>query len=1123
MQNLKRINLVQFFLYEAESFEIDGDTSFLGPNGTGKTVLLDAVQIAMLGGHGHYVHLNAQKEGSNSKPRRIMDYCLGMTDSNLKREVAQSYICLVFEDTKSKVCTSIGISMVAARGDSKHETKGMFVARGCDLEIGDFLEGVDGGQSPLRWEDFRVQLRKRGDAIGVKPQFHDTPESFVSEMLGALCSVRRIDAKAYMSAFKKSLALRSLDDGVDKFVREFLIDAKPINRQAAAAQIQRFQELRKLVEDTKAQIAELEKLESDFRSLKNVSERATGYTALAATLQYEHWAEKHGFLKEEVEDLERQDTEGQRQLTQLKERLQQLEADEKAALAAVHASEPLKAKQQAEEALEQLQRQLQDYTRPIERIINNIDQALSDLLADQEFNKNPAGGREVTKLIKESRDHLTAKRLSPAKEKLTAALHAARQMAQPLESLVDRAKTARDRADEDLKSLEASRRQSDKYGVALSNDTARAIERLEFMGITATPVCSLVKVTDTTWQPAIESFLLSNREALVVPADKHINALDMLLKLSGSERLPGAALVNEARLDSAVGKDTNPDFVGSLISGSDPIAVSFLRNILSRMRKAYSSADLRNNSRALTADGGLSANFTTKTIRMLSPAQLMFGKKYEPSDRGFLERQIDEARRIAEEARRICERRVKQRDTMTSILNVESVVRELEEDFKRLGDHFVAVETKENLINSIDVGSDEALFKAQLRATKLRRDAELEKDGLLTATGGATESLKIKRESLDEARQSFDRAKDRLSDAQKDTDYSAQAVDELRTKFEESQSNVAINDLIQECERRATTARRQAVSKSDDVMELFRAFVDRYEHPVIDERKSWRLAMKFGAEALDRLKGTTLAEREQEAAEAQLAAEENFRSGVAITIAGAIDDMRRVLKEMNGLLATSPEFAHNERYQFQYEPRPQYEALIHYITTASRPGAAGLFDSEVMSKTIMDMLLAPETGVQTPLDDFRMLFSFDVLVMANGVKRAKLSDRVHTGSGGEHKVPFYLIAGSALAHAYQLDRNAGGPAIILIDEAFNKVDPGNTLSAHRYLKSLGLQLIMTAPEDSYGKLMPVTDRIYEMQRFGDHIFLEATHIKPKAKELMRSDMVQEHPDLLDQKLAERTT
>lgn len=244
---------------------------------------------------------------------------------------------------------------------------------------------------------------------------------------------------------------------------------------------------------------------------------------------------------------------------------------------------------------------------------------------------------------------------------------------------------------------------------------------------------------------------------------------------------------------------------------------------------------------------------------------------------------------------------------------------------------------------------------------------------------------------------------------------------------------------------------------------------------------------------------------------------------MAITIAGAIDDMRRVLKEMNSLLSTSPEFAHGERYQFHYEARPQYEALIQYIMTTSKPGAVGLFDSESMSNTIMEMLLAPNTGVQTPLDDFRMLFSFDVLVMANNIRRAKLSDRVHTGSGGEHKVPFYLIAGSALAHAYQLDRNADGAAIFLIDEAFNKVDPGNTLSAHRYLKSLGLQLIMTAPEDSYGKLMPVTDRIYEMQRFGDHIFNEATHIKPKAKELMRSDMVQEHPELLDRKLAERAT
>lgn len=499
MQVLRRINLVQFFLYEAESFEIEGDTAFLGPNGTGKTVLLDAVQIAMLGAHGHYVRLNAQKEGTNSRPRKIMDYCLGALDGNVKREVAQSYVCLVFEDTKTRVRTSVGINMIAAKGDIRHETKGMFVARDCDLVIQDFLEPVAGGHSPMRWEDFRTELRKKVDKRDAKPQFHDTPEAYVREMLAALCTTRRLDAAAFMTSFHKSLLLRSIDS-VDEFVRNFLVDARKIDRQAAAAQIQRFEELRKLVADTKAQIAELDSLGNDFKVVKAASERAAGYNALAATLRYDDCAERQAYLQEEVESLEKEDAEGQQKLKQIRERLAQLEAEEKAALAAVNASEPLKAMQQAEQTLEQMKGQLPDLTRPIERVVNNLDMAVSDLLADPDVAKDSGTSRDIAKQIRTVRDHLTAMRLEPAKTLLTSALHAGRQLAAPLERLVDNAKLDLERAEEDLKGLESRRRQSDKYGVALSSDTSRAIERLDLLGIKAIPVCSVVRMTDAAWQ-----------------------------------------------------------------------------------------------------------------------------------------------------------------------------------------------------------------------------------------------------------------------------------------------------------------------------------------------------------------------------------------------------------------------------------------------------------------------------------------------------------------------------------------------------------------------------------------------------------------------------------------------
>ena len=52
MQQLERVHLVQFFLFEAQTLELDATTAIIAPNGAGKSALLDALQIAPGAGAG---------------------------------------------------------------------------------------------------------------------------------------------------------------------------------------------------------------------------------------------------------------------------------------------------------------------------------------------------------------------------------------------------------------------------------------------------------------------------------------------------------------------------------------------------------------------------------------------------------------------------------------------------------------------------------------------------------------------------------------------------------------------------------------------------------------------------------------------------------------------------------------------------------------------------------------------------------------------------------------------------------------------------------------------------------------------------------------------------------------
>jgi len=79
MKYLESIKLVQFFLFEKQEIRLQEITGIFGPNASGKSSLVDAVQIAMFGANARLVSLNAQAD-ERTTTRTIRSYCLGMHD-----------------------------------------------------------------------------------------------------------------------------------------------------------------------------------------------------------------------------------------------------------------------------------------------------------------------------------------------------------------------------------------------------------------------------------------------------------------------------------------------------------------------------------------------------------------------------------------------------------------------------------------------------------------------------------------------------------------------------------------------------------------------------------------------------------------------------------------------------------------------------------------------------------------------------------------------------------------------------------------------------------------------------------------------------------------------------------
>ena len=131
-----------------------------------------------------------------------------------------------------------------------------------------------------------------------------------------------------------------------------------------------------------------------------------------------------------------------------------------------------------------------------------------------------------------------------------------------------------------------------------------------------------------------------------------------------------------------------------------------------------------------------------------------------------------------------------------------------------------------------------------------------------------------------------------------------------------------------------------------------------------------------------------------------------------------------------------------------------------------------------------------------------------------------LSERMRSGSGGEHRAPMYVIAGAALAAAYgKRDGQQGGLGLIMLDEFGDKIDAQNARATTNYLRSLGLQLVLAAPDTAQGTLSGVLDSYIELFRDGDLLQAERIEVQAAARALLLSDQFDLHPELLAEETA----
>lgn len=1127
MKYLESIKLIQFFLFEKQEIRLNEITGIFGPNGSGKSSIIDAVQIAMYGANARLLNLNSQADEKQASTRSIRAYCLGVTDDVKRaRDNATTYITLVWRDSITKEATSTGVCIYASMDSEAHEVRGRYILPGIELSMNDHVEVVGNQERPRTWETFRHNLLERAKAFGEDPIYPDS-ERFISATLLALRgSGGAPSLEAFKSAFRFALKMR-FDKSVDLIVRNDVLESRPTNINKFKEVTESFRNLAKKVAEVKAKIEDGERVETEFDKADAASKRSITWGGLQALAESKEISDSLDVASDEHNDA-----------VQNLANLNDQHANESAALQtaqeAAKANRNLIMNHAAHQENGMISSEIikskeleSKKSNDIRNSLNLIRNAL-ETAAKSKFVENNSSLMTVVKTI----DAAIPRYQEMSREDLTALIKpSVKKSTRTITELFDTSRginSEKTLTEEQLKLNESALLRVKSGRSRLSHETDRLLAELNDNGIHATPVCDLVNITDPNWQPVIEAYLGRNIEALLVNKGDEEKAFSIYRGLTGPRAIYGAKIVAASKQSPV---EALSGSVAEMIVGDNPHAVAYLRKRFGDMMRAVTDAEALGGKRTLTQDGMIIQSGEYDRIKPVMLANLKIGggdvaqKEALAQEIAQLKADIRALAAKAEGINTLVE-------TLRRISSEESVM-------KYMLDACDEMHTARNAAASLTLRLNDTADAEYVRLNKIVAELESKASNLMPQVSdlkgkvGRAEEKVTQCEGLVATEQAkLDLAQKKVieieSDVAYDRDFASKQWNILLEKHDEQ-----FTVMKEHCAQQANLSRNETAGAFGRGFRELGTFREKYREQGVAGGDDWGKERKWIGDLLKRLRETELSEFDAKMKEAYKASQDTFRADVAIALSNNIDHLEKSMNRLNQVLSTCPVFSNGERYRFTRTIRPQLKSLLKFVKdiAAFGPvddllGGAGEMPEEF--RQLLDDKIAPAAGAKNPLDDYREFFEFDIEILREDAINktltsvGSLSKRLGNGSGGEHRAPLYVIAGAALASAYRLDSgNRDGIRLMLLDEAFNKMDTSNIVATMRYLEQLGLQVFMASPGDNLGTLNAFLHRYYDILRDVEYgaMLITGHDVSEIDRDMFKSDLAEFNGELIENELA----
>ena len=1034
---MTRVQLINWHYFENERISFHGSTLISGENTAGKSTILDAIQLVLTTNTRRF-NVAANEKGKRDLRGYVRCKIGNVGEAYLRKGAVPANVALEFYEEKGDRYFVLGVHMLSRDEESPVTTR--WYIEECRLEDLSFMAGERAALA----EEFRAKNRK----ISYIDQKNAAQDRF-KRRLGNL------DDK-FFDIIPKSLAFKPMDN-VKEFINKFVLSEAQVDVVSLRENIETLSELENILDRSRRQQGALEKILGKYDEIEEKDRSILVNDILlkianrdAMHLDVENLEKKiriksqsvesnRGFLEEmgkQIKDLENQvlaisidieATHSNALLQQARSRIEKLE-------------EEIGQKKEGEKKRQEPVRLLINYLRDLER----LDYKPVKRTQAEQIGK--AADREEKAKTVERLEAFDAKEQNEIQKTCVI-----------LTADMDRLSDEINDCQERLKKLEKRVLPYPEYAQKLKEMVEKEFVR---KGISSSVyfLSELLEITDMKWSNAIEGYLNTQKFYLVVEPEYYPAALEVYDK--NRKNIHTAGIINSRKLPT--GQEAEPDSLAYVVKSDNRYAKAYANYILGRVKRCTDVHELERHSIAMTPECMLYQGYVVRHLNPRDYENPFIGQYAYRTQIENVRKEIEEKTRRRSELRQEIQLYTAVLESAKKVnLGIMKLYLYVPESLHSLQEQMVSAKAELK-----EAQSDPTLIELNLKLDARKKELDVKKE----------EKERLSEENIRLENQ-IDAHRNEMQERKKEYDI-------LRTELEEQADRDGV--VYKEAEDKYRQNRK---SKSAQVIAVNfapqRSQLLREREELLDGRKGLKeLQMRFNQEfsldfmlglvniseyreALQKLKGVEIVRFEEKLKLAREDCEQIFRSDFLSRMKENIESARNEFRSLNKALDSI--YYGDDSYRFKISFDKNKEGLYRMITSENNYEGINLwtsaFEEEYKEEMadLFDKLMAKDDNGKKIVEeytDYRSYLDYDIEIHKRDGSIQRFSDIYGEKSGSETQVPYYVAIAASF---YQLYRYGNSIRIILLDEAFDKMDDERIQSMMEFFNGLGLQVILATP------------------------------------------------------------